>query len=418
VFSCIGAKATAATDPRLIVQQRSGTGEWAEVSGHPLRRLLMRPNPYMDEASFLRAAIVSWDVARVFYAEIVRSGTSGRGPIAELWPLNPASMTPRRVNGEVIGYVWREGRDTVEYGLKDLLIRHPAGWHDPAPLAVALGAVDADSAMTDFVRAFFNNGGVPSGILTIKGRTLTQLQSDDIRDKWRSKFSRRTGVQQDIAVLDDNAEYQQTGANLDQLESDKVRGVSEARICMVFGVPPQVVGAYVGLMHATYSNYQQAQQAFWDNTLTPMFKDWQSWLTWHLLNEFASEELIYSERVRLHWDMSAVAALQDDVDATQERGRANLLAGALTLNEFRGIIGEQPDQSGGNYYLRPAAMVAVPANTAPAPPMLEQAGRALLPQLKALQSTSTARIERRIKHAVEVYLLEEYEKAASAVLEG
>lgn len=364
VYAAINRKASSAVDPRLMVQQKKGGDEWAEVEGHPFRRLHMRPNEYMDESDFMRCYIVSQDTSGIFYAEIVRG--ANQLP-TELHPLNPAKTTaipgsgPRSVNG-VAEYEYKDGNNKVRIPARDVLVKrkyNPTNrYYGLSPLAVCMGAVDADSAQTDYVRAFFNNAGVPSGLITVKGRTLSQPESDQIRSQFRAKYGRMWGNQHDVAVMDENATYQKIGANLNELQSQQIRSFTESRVTMVFEVPPLIIYAYVGLMRATYSNLKEAWAGFWDATLTPLFKEYRTWLTWTLLTEFVSEDLIYGERIRLNWDMSQVAWLQDDVDAMQARARENFKAGGITLNEFREAIGEAPDEAG-DYYLRPAHTQAV-----------------------------------------------------------
>lgn len=360
VYTCVEVKATTAIDPRLMVQQRKGKDEWAEVEGHPMRRLMMRPNPDMDEAAFTQSVITCIDVAGVFYAEIVR----GNGGLpTELHPLNPAKVAAIvGSKGRIEAYEFKDGNNKVRIPAEDMLVRRKwnpySKYWGLSPLSVALASVDADNAQTDYLRSFFNNGGVPPGFLKLK-KKLTQEQADIVRAKWRSRYARAWGgVQHDVGVLDEDADYMKTGMNLDELDSESIRGLTEARIAMPFRVPPLIIYAYTGLLRATYSNLKEAWSNFWDATLTPMYKDYRTWLTWSLLSQFVNEELIYGERIRLNWDMSQVAALNEDVSEIHKRARENFKAGGLTLNEYRAKIGEKPDPVG-DYYLRPSSFAVV-----------------------------------------------------------
>lgn len=361
-FACIDIKREAMQDPRLIVQEKAADGTWKEVIGHPFTRLMMRPLPDLDGATFMGIAVASWDMARIFYAEKVRSAA---GAVVGLNPLNPASMRPRYGQDKTqTGWIWREGQTTVEFDMADVLVRRNPSWGDLAPLAVALGAVDADTAQTDFIRAFFNNGGQPSGILKVKG-TYTQDRADTLSSRWASKYGRRGDGWHKPAVLDDNAEYQKTGANLNELASDTIVGIFESRICQAFGVPPLIIYAYVGLKHATYSNLKEAWASFWDAKLSPALKAWREFLTWHLLTEFESEDRIYGGRVRLAWDLSEVSALQEDVDSVHARAKDAFTSGGWTLNEYRSATGQAPDPAG-DYYVRSRVLTAQNAGDAPA----------------------------------------------------
>lgn len=346
-FACCDIRATAASDAALDVLERGRDGTYHALPGHPLRRLLIRPNSGMTEAAFMRAMIISMDVCGVAYCERLLSPSGG---LVGLNPLNPASVTPVILGAGMV-YRWQElGHAPIDFQPDELLIRR-GDWTRPSRMAVALGTIDADSAQTDYVRSFFNNGGVPSGRIKVKG-TLSKETADGIRNRWRDMFG-RGGRQHDVAVFDDNGDYEKIGANLDELESAIVRGVSESRICMAFGVPPLIIYSYFGLERATYSNMREALSGFWDLTMSPLLKDWRTFFAWSLLSEFESEERILNEDIKLGWDMSLVSALQDDLDVTQARALASYAAGVTTLNEARSALGLDPDPQGDAYATAP-----------------------------------------------------------------
>jgi len=360
VYACVEKIAQAAIDPEIIVEEKKGK-EWSPVEGHELRRLIMRPNPMDDSASFIGACLTSEHIAGVFYAEIVRDGA---GRPAQLWPLDPAKMRPipgKGKNGSpIVGYEWKEGSQKVEFKPEEVLVRRnrdlTSRFHGLAPLAVAVGAVDADTAMSDYVRAFFNNGGVPSGVLTFKNRTLSRTEMEQKRQAWMMRYGRGGVGERGIAVLDQNAEYQRIGTSMHELESDSLRGQLEARICMIFGVPPLLVGAYVGLMHVNQrASAKEAQQDFWMNKMSPTFKALRTFLTWNLLTQFVDEEQVRAEKIRVGWDMSNVIALQEDEDKRHDRARKNFQAGGITQNEYRAKIGQEPDPDG-DFYIIPSSM--------------------------------------------------------------
>ena len=342
VYACVSIKASASTDPRLIVEIKDSEGNWQEEPGHPFRRLFMQPNEDMDETAFMKAAVTSNQVAGAFYAEIVRSGAGG--PV-ELRPLDPTKITPKYrklADGsrELDHYEWKDGTYTSEIDPEDMLVR--SDWHigkQRSPLARAMGNVNIDTLQTDFVRGFFEAGAVPSGILKIHGRTVQQKESDRLRLQWRAKYSRAQGNVHDVAVLDQNADYERIGAQLNELESELLRAVSETRICQVFGVPPLIVYAYIGLMRATYSNLDEAWAQFWKTTMSALLKEWRIFFTLNLLSEFVPVDDVLDEKIRLRWDTTNVSALQEDVDAVHSRVRDDFTAGLLTLNEARAALG-------------------------------------------------------------------------------
>lgn len=178
VYSCIEKKAQSACDPELIIQKKTKGGEWETVESHPALETLLEPNPWDDGESFMRTWIASENISGEFYAEIVRSRV---GVPVEFYPLRPDCIFPQYVSRggfDVLDYyAYRINGREIRYKPEDLLIRRRHGlgslYSGVSPLYVALGAVDADIASTEYIRAFFNNGGTPSGIINVTGRNLS-----------------------------------------------------------------------------------------------------------------------------------------------------------------------------------------------------------------------------------------------------
>lgn len=348
-YSCVEKIAQTALDPELIIESRAKSSDsWERDDSHPFRRLYMRPNYNLDATAFLMRWLVMLHVVGRFSARIYRNDI---GLPARLVPvLPPARLVPvvtGRAGDPPLYYEYQDGviREIVQ--TKDVFtdsLFDPADEHGGlSPLAVALGAVDMDAAQTEYVRAFFNNGGVPSGMIKIKNRTLTKEQSEGILAGWMRKYSRTSRFASAPAVFDENAEYQRIGANLDEIASEPLSERAEARVCAPFGVPPLLAGALVGLKNQNNrASATAANKEFWENKVSPMLKRLRIHLTWTLLREFEGEDRIAAGLVRVGWDLSQVAAMQEDVDGVQKRARESLKAGGITLDEYRAKIGEKP----------------------------------------------------------------------------
>jgi hypothetical protein len=100
------------------------------------------------------------------------------------------------------------------------------------------------------------------------------------------------------------------------------------------------------------------------------------------LPEFEGIDAIKAEKVRVGWDVSHVAFLQEDANAIHTRARENFKSGGWTLNEFREATGMPPDEvKGSDYYIQPMNVVAVTPQIRaeeadkepqPPPPQLQQ----------------------------------------------
>src|SRR5262245_56551447 len=331
--ACIGMIVEGAQDPDLIVQRRKDEkSPWEAEPGHPLRQLIMRPNggedgyDPMTEAEFLGAWLASEEITGEFFAEIERD-RRGR-PIA-LWPLDPTCIEPAWITyptSNMKGWIWRGYGEEVHLKPEDVFYscrRDPqCPWLPISPLRVARGSVEADAMQTAFVRSFFKNSGVPSGIINIKGRSLTDEQAEGIRQRWLKRYGIGAKYHAGPAVFDENGEYQKIGSDLSEIEGSELRAQIEARICGVFGVPPLLVSAYVGLRYVNQrASAKEAQADFWANKMSPTFKRMRARLTWTLLLEFEEEEEIRAETVRLNWNMDQVVALQESMSERSLRAR-------------------------------------------------------------------------------------------------
>jgi HK97 family phage portal protein len=366
VFSCTEKIADASMDPVLVIQERNSDGEWVDwnsvhYAAHPLVALLARPNPHIDEIDFRRAWVVSEHIAGEFYAEIVRNDL---GLPIELWPLNPAKVTPIVTReGDLVEYEWRDNGRTRRIPIENMLVRRALDLTNPhgglPPLLVALGSADADAAQTDFVRSFFAGGGQPSGVIQSK-KVVPPDKAEQMRQGWMNRYGRR-GAGGGPAVLDDEMTYQKIGANLNEIESSELRQQFEARLCGVFGVPPILVGAYVGLKQQNNrASAKAAMEDFWVNKMSPLFTRWRHFLTMVLLSEFEPMEAILAGRIRVFWNMDTVMALQEDLNDRHKRALEGLQGGALTLNQYLADVGKKPADGGDVYYL-PSKFSVVPA---------------------------------------------------------
>lgn len=353
VYACINKIADVMNDAEIIVERKNAEGEWELVPGHRLQALFKRPNNFETGRQFRRLMVQSEQISGIFYAEIVRSPA---GLPVQLHPLNPNRVRPvvSRSTDEIEYYEYtRASGKQYKIRPEDMLIRRRVDLTDRfyglSPLRVALKSVNSDLGFTDYVDAFFESDGTPSGILKVLNKTLKEAEAEALSAKWAKKFSRGGSNQKGTAVLDQNAEYQRVGANLNELAADSVGDRFEARICAAFGVPPNLVGANVGLRHVTANATAKAElRNFWDNKISPELAELREWLTWFVLPEFEDYERIAAEQIRVGFDISQAAFLQEDLNDIHARARANYSAGLWTLNEAREETGKMPreDETG------------------------------------------------------------------------
>lgn len=349
IFSCINK--TAMTAAQVGMKVHKSDGELAP--DHPLQKILQRPNPFMSEFQFWYAVITFLKLAGVAYFERVPSAA---GSTAELWPMRPDWTEPVTSPTEYIsGYTYKVPgrpplympRDRVlRFSLFDPLNMFLTGW---PPVQVAARVGDVDNAATDYLKMFWEKGGMPAGILTSK-QALKDTDVEEIRKRWRERYG---GYEKwlEPAVLDRDASFTRIGLTAEELGFGFIDERDETRICSVLDVPPIMVGARVGLDRATYSNYEQARKSWWEDSLKPQYELFDDVINDTLAKEFADGS--YAA-----WDYGAVPAFQDDIDKKWTRLGTAVRDGNITINEFRRGVGLE-EIDGGNVRMISLASQAV-----------------------------------------------------------
>jgi phage portal protein BeeE len=154
------------------------------------------------------------------------------------------------------------------------------------------------------------------------------------------------------------------GLNPSDLEFPDLRTISETRICSAFGVPPILIGAKAGLDRSTFANYKEARTSFWEETIMPLQRRISDVITSRLLPQVLDAEFTTPRRVTVQWDRSQVLALKESEHAIWERANNALRAGAITVADFRRIVG-LPAVEGADVFLRPAGVVPTLADGTP-----------------------------------------------------
>lgn len=349
IYACVSKTAKTASQVRIVVKDKAGK----ELPDHPLAKLLATPNPEMSEYDLWSSAIMMTLLAgRAYYeVELDRGGTPAR-----LWPLRPDWVKLALKDAVTLDhYEYR----TPEGALAVLAPEQVLNFHayDPAglfsswpPAAVAMHSADVDSDATNLIRTIFQEGGMPMGMLKTKQR-LTDAQVTEIRARWHERYS---GWHNwfDPAVLDADADYQRMGLTFEELGFPSLDERTEIRICMVFDVPPIIVGTRAGLAHATYSNYEQARKAWWQDGLMPRYADMLDVVRTQLIPLFPDRNNLVVE-----WDFSGVPAMQEMQTEVWTRALAAFAGGGITLNEYRDAIGMPSRGPSGDIFIRPATQI-------------------------------------------------------------
>lgn len=335
VYACINYIAKSVAGVTWQVKTGRGTDTETKLDKHPLLELLTKPNPQQGRTRFMTDTMSYWLVGGNAYVQ--RVGTNDPTiPPTELYNLRPDKVTPIS-DGTLQGIKYYE-RDLngVKEKIAAPLILHLdffdplARLTGPSPLIPGGKATDQNNEGRAWNVSLLQNGARPSGVLSTES-SMSPDEQERFTELVRSKFSgsKKAG---EIMLMGGGWTWQDIGANpkdMDWLEGMKL---SAREIAIVYAVPPELVG---DSSNKTYSNFQEARQAFYQETILPIL----DYLRDELNNWLVP---LYGDGIYLDYNSDDIEALQEDRDKVHARAREDYKARIITRNEARNLIGLEP----------------------------------------------------------------------------
>jgi HK97 family phage portal protein len=364
-FACIEELASSAGEPRLVAVRKTEKGP-EQIHDHPVLDLFEHPNPFSGGSQLISALIMFRAVSGNAYIEKVRSGA---GKLVELWPLRPDRMWVIPDENPAVhlrGWEYKIGADTYFLPARDVIqskTRNPLDdWYGLPPMKPAAMRIDTSAAMRSFTQAFFNNAGVPSGLLVIE-KQVGPAEAQMIRDRHRNDYSGRNAFNMMVLAGQGSVTYTAMGLPLGErgLVMPELDEILDAKTAMVFGVPLELIGARLGMIHGNRSTMKEARAGFWDETLMPLYRELAADLTLGLRDEYGDFDY-------LEFDTSTVKALQEDENAKTDRLIKQMHAGGISVQEFRVDLGRGPEFEKGAILVMPDNISGLPADQLDAPP--------------------------------------------------
>lgn len=336
VRACVDAKAETAAEPRIELGMEVNQ-EWKPVKAHPLLDLLEYPNEHMNQTDLIRLLTMRLQLTAWGFGWKMRGARMGR--IAELWPMPSSWVTPiiaRQGTSLFSGFRIAGNKDLAPP--EDMMV---ARLMDPcsstgasAPLQSALHDYWLDKGRENFQAEVLENLKLPGLVMMIEG--LTDAQANALRERLEERFG--AGNRGLPLVMRGKGSMQIPNPMAD-LDWPGLTHLSETRICTAFGVPPIVIHCRAGLEKATYSNYEQAERAFYRRAMGPLWELLADVLTLHLCRREGEMKL----RFRFRYD-ELPQFTEDRLSAAQ---RASIMyqggMGIASRDEARAELGLPPD---------------------------------------------------------------------------
>lgn len=263
---------------RLIAEAAASAPLQVGPSDHPLARLLARPNPEQTGVELLEAFFGHLQVAGNAYLEA--ASIDGDAP-SELYVLRPDRMSVvPGADGWPVGWEHRVGanvrrfeRDPIsnDAPILHLKLFNPVDdWYGLSPMEAAAFSIDIHNAGGAWNKALIDNAARPSGALVFTGAGGGDRLSEE-------QFQRLKGELEDMHVgaanagrpmlLEGGLEWRPMSLSPADMDFTEARHSAARDIALAFGVPPMLLGIPGD---NTYSNYREANLAFWRQTALPL----------------------------------------------------------------------------------------------------------------------------------------------------
>lgn len=254
---------------------------------------LTNPEPLVYNAWTDFAKELFWSyqaVGEVFVLATAKFADTGR-PM-RFMVVNPAYVNVEQVDGRIRYEMF--GNDVTEDILHVKYASWPGDLRGHGPLEVAGARLLAAEALTRYATDLASRGGIPWAVLKYPRRAsraqMTQMQTDWIN-------ARRSALGAP-AVLADGVELDVVSTSPKDMALSELAKFNEARICVLLGVPPFLMGLPSGGDSMTYSNVSSLFDYHWRASLRPKATDVMANLSGWLLPRGTEVEVDRDEYVR------------------------------------------------------------------------------------------------------------------------
>lgn len=324
VFRCINIRANAVAMLPFQTFKRTNKGRERDRN-HAVAKLLERqPNPYQGPFKFKHLAETHRNLWGNAYINI-EWGVDGK-PKA-LWLLNPSVTEPYLdIDTNFLWYLTTlPNGEQVKIPYHDIIhltTLSTDGLKGKTPIQIARESIGSSQAAQKFKGKFFKHGAVNSGFLKIPGM-LNKEAKEKIRDEWEKA---NTGIDnaQRVAILDAGLEFQSLSMPLKDAQFIEAMRFDRAEIANIYDIPLHMVNE---LDRATYSNIEQENLSFLQNTINPSLVQYQE--------EFANKLFTEREQSKYYINVNLDMILRADTKTRGEFYKIMLDKGVYSINEVR-----------------------------------------------------------------------------------
>jgi phage portal protein BeeE len=340
-------------------------------AGHPLAKLVERPNPWQDWRTLQGQADAYLNVSGNAYFWLKRP-KRGEGLPESIWCPRPDRVfvvPAKREEGEppsILGYLyvprgepWSRGTPVLPQDMMHVKLFNPGDrlgglGEGLSPLSAGAYSTDVDNQVTEFIKVFFEKGGVPPYWFTFDV-PMDDASVSALQERIQEVYGGTKGWVKP-GVLDQGGDVKRVGLTFEEMGFAVIDERNESRILGPLGVPGALIGTRLGLQRAIRANMQELRRMFWEDTMTPELGLFKAEYRYYLRSD---------DGAFVGFDLSRVPALQKDVPVLAEAAHRMWQMGVPANKAFEVVGLPVGDVPGGDVGYVPLGVLPV-GSSAPA----------------------------------------------------
>lgn len=321
----------------LHVKTRTESGKGKVQNGHPVSRLMRRPNPYMNGIDFRCALIASLELYGNAYAIVRERGKRGYATRIDL--LDPRSVKPIAGEHDVYYSVADMSELVPSRDMVHIKGYAPDGIEGKSPVRMHQDLIENFINATKFSKKLYKNDLRSAAVFSLDGvlpEEAYQRVKAQLSEAWKKVNSDGTkplilegGTKvSTMTITPESAQYVPT----------KLQLIDEIAAC--YRVPCHKVGDWT---RGTYSNNTQANLEYFTDCLRPILEK---------VEEELSVKLFLESELDTHYiDINFKGLLRTAIAEQMEIYNKMFNIGVYSINEIRAMEDLEPYEGGDRYFV-------------------------------------------------------------------
>lgn len=379
-WTCINLVSSTAALGKLRVRTKDSNGETTYLPNHPLQKTLDFPNSSMTQFDLIQAYVTHQMLFGSVLMILMRRDMAKQcsvckedgeescthmlwedttSPVMGIMPVHPDNFEIRFVkhlqkrcffyipnpsNG--LKYIIHENNM-----LTDPFYNPDVSFYGVSPTQILLKWLNLDGSMANQAEAYFENGAIPSMIVSLKpGNNYSYDSEPDtlvkkMKEGWMNQFSAKGKTPKAPAFVFGDVAVQKVQERVDETIGKMLFYEIQDRVCATYGVPPTLYE--MGLRYgAQRASAEQHEKDFYNRTISKILLRLKLKLDNLVLPSYGDPNL------ELFWDLSDMGIASFLIEKKQKTIEKHWELGLLKRNEARVLLTYEPDQSefGDDYY--------------------------------------------------------------------